>query len=497
MVKTRKKDTRKTRNCKGFESVGSVPRKITASTAYGTCTELLSPFGGILALIKFLDLIQFKEVFEHAYRGPQREPKLGHYQMVVGILMLLFIGFNRLWHFVYVRLDAMLCGFFQASRLPAPSTFWRYVDSLGINQANSLLNVMAVMRERVWQQCGHNYSKIHVSLDTTVETIYGDQQGARKGHNTQHRGKKGYRPVLGFIDETREYLLGKLRKGDTLSGEDTAAFIKRIGQYLPGCVKKVLVRADGEFFSRQSVETAMAEGFDFIIANKKATPSFDPTSWYRPWKRKAVQYNSCMYQPFQWQKPARFVAMRIPKEATANSKEPLQYELFEDDQYTYRIFCTSLEGKPHKVIAEYDKRADVENLIGEVKREGLDAIPSAKFKNNYAYFQIFMLAYNIWRYFKMMAQHSLKDQKSSDPASPENLFQGIKDNTIRIARLKLLFIAAKVVSHGNRHQIKYSVHDTRMPVMQRFLKFLDMARSRARPWVQGCLWPCRFSLNAL
>ena len=238
MVKRRRKGTSKKRNRKGFLGMRPSPRKITASTGYGTCTELLSPFGGGLALIKFLDLIRLQEIFEHVYRGPKREPKLGHYRMVVGILMLLFIGFNRLWHFVYVRLDAMLIGFFHASRLPAASTFWRYVDSLGINQANSLLHVMAMMRERLWQQFGFSYRRIHVSLDTTVETIYGDQQGARKGHNIQHRGKKGYRPVLGFIDETREYLLGKLRKGETLSGEDTAAFIARISDYVPGCVKK-------------------------------------------------------------------------------------------------------------------------------------------------------------------------------------------------------------------------------------------------------------------
>ena len=47
--------------------------------------------------------------------------------------------------------------------------------------------------------------------------------------------------------------------------------------------------------------------------------------------------------------------------------------------------------KAHKVVAKYDKRADVENLVGEAKGEGLDAIPSAKFKNSYAYFQIVIL----------------------------------------------------------------------------------------------------------
>jgi len=71
--------------------------------------------------------------------------------------------------------------------------------------------------------------------------------------------------------------------------------------------------------------------------------------------------------------------MRILKELNPPSGKAIQYELFEDNIYTYRIFCTSLKGKPHKVIAEYDKRADVENLVGESKREGLAAIPSAKF----------------------------------------------------------------------------------------------------------------------
>ena len=55
--------------------------------------------------------------------------------------------------------------------------------------------------------------------------------------------------------------------------------------------------------------------------------------------------------------------------------------LFEDDNYTYRIFCTNLLGQAHDVIAEYDKRADLENLVGEAKSEGLEMIPSAKFKN--------------------------------------------------------------------------------------------------------------------
>jgi len=489
MVKRRKKDTRKTLGRKGFRKSEPEPRKITASTGYETCRERLSPFGGLLALIKFLDLIGLKELFEQVYRGPAREPKLGHYRMILGILILLFIGFNRLWHFVYIRLDAMVCGFFQLPCLPAASTFWRYVDSLGINQAHSILKIVSILRERVWQQCGLKYRRIHVSLDTTVETLYGDQQGARKGHNPKNPGKKGYRPVLAFIDETREYLAGKLRKGETLSGEQAAAFIRTTAKYLPKCVNKVLLRADGEFFSWESVHAAMDQGFEFIIANKRANPPFDSNGWYKPWKTKPYQYNSCVYQPLGWNERCRFVAMRIPKEGMLSSQE----ELFEEDRYTYRVFCTSLKTPSHKVIEKYDKRADVENLIGEAKREGLSAIPSTKFKNNYAYLQIVMMAYNIWRYFKIMAQRSTED----GPVPENEPLKAIADHTIRIARLKLLLIAAKLVFHNNREEVKFSVHDTRVPAMKRFLKFLDAQRARPRPWTQGVLFPCRLSLARL
>lgn len=185
--------------------------------------------------------------------------------------------------------------------------------------------------------------------------------------------------------------------------------------------------------------------------------------------------------------------MRIPKEKSASPGQATQCELFEDDSYTYRIFCTSLSGKAHKIIAKYDKRADVENLVGESKREGLDAIPSAKFKTNYAYFQIVMLAYNIWRYFKMMAQLGSQKVKAEVPAE----LSGVMNNTIRIARLKLLFIAGKLVSHGNGHKVKYSIHDSRTPALMHFLNSLDKARSKVRPWIQGSLWPCRFSLDVV
>jgi hypothetical protein len=496
MVKQRSKDSAKEAVNQGQNAGPVEAAKISPNTPYGYCTERLTPFGGLLALEKFMDAVKFREVFDGFYQPPARMPAAGHYSMMYAILVLLFIGFTRVWHFLYIQHDPLVCALFGTSQLPHATTYWRYVVSLGINQGTSLLTVMAALRERVWQLCGIAYTVIHVNMDTTVETIFGNQEGGRKGHNTKNRGKKGYRPVLCFIEETREYLAGKLRKGATISGDEVAKLIRSLKKYLPACVLRVILRGDGEFISWAAVKAAKEEGHVFIFGNKGCKPPFDSTAWYKVRKTDVEEYNECWYQPTGWDETCLFVAMRIPKDKSDKEKADTQLELLEDGGYVYREFATNHPGKPHQAINEYDKRADCENLIGESKREGLSAIPSHRFMSNYAYFQVVMLAYNIWRLFKMLAGHGeaeeRKKQHTEQPmAKADGALQGIQDNTIRIARLKLLVIAAKLTGHANTTEVKYSQHDSRAAGLFTFMAHLDRLRKRARPWLDEKRWQCK------
>src|SRR5664280_1905711 len=152
MVKRQNKDNARRLINQGGTECPVKATKIGPSTAYEYCSERLSPFGGLLGL--------------------SRTPALGHYNMMYGIIILLFIGFSRIWHFLYIRMDPMLCSIFNVVKLPYVTTYWRYVDSLGINQGKSLLEVMSALRERVWQLCKISYKDIHIDMDTMVETIY-------------------------------------------------------------------------------------------------------------------------------------------------------------------------------------------------------------------------------------------------------------------------------------------------------------------------------------
>lgn len=468
-----KKDARKASHGQVENGHNSGARRtvITPDTPYGECSERLTAFGGLLALVKFLDLIEFAKTFEGHYVHPNRIAELGDYRMILGMLMMLFIGFQRLGHIAYVRTDAMVCGVLHVKALPVVSTFWRYLTSLGIMQSASLLRLGAALRAKVWALCEYEPRRVTVNIDTTVATVYGAIEGSRKGHNTKHRGKKGLRPVLCFLEETREYLCGTQRRGETISSGEVARQIRQFRKQLPECVKEIRVRGDGEFIGWESIKACLDEGFAFTFGNKRCAPPFPEGGWSRHGE---YEYNECWYQPMGWEQPFRFVVMRIREDQRGDR----QLKLLESENYLYRVFVTNTKSRPHHVIDDYDQRADVENLIGEAQREGVLAIPSKRFQAHHAFFQIVMLAYNLWRWMKLLAGHAQREAKG-DTAVDDRRQITMPDHTIRIARLKMLFVAAKILSHGNRDEVRFSVHEQRSAGLMDFLGYLDRRRREA------------------
>lgn len=324
----------------------------------------------------------------------------------------------------------------------------------------------------MWALCAYAPRRVTVNIDTTVATVYGRIEGARKGHNTKHRGKPGLRPVLCFLEETREYLCGTQRRGETIRNDEVARQIRQFRKQLPASVRDVHVRGDGEFIGWESVHAGLDEEFRFTFGNKRCDPPFPQAGWSR---HGTYEYNECGYQPLGWEHPCRFVVMRIRKDQMGDR----QLKLLDSENYVYRVFVTNERARPHRIIDAYDRRADVENLIGEAQREGVLAIPSKRFQAHHAFFQIVMLAYNLWRWMKLVAGHAER-QTHQGTAVPEPLRIAMPDHTIRIARLKMLFVAAKIRFHSNRDDVRYSVHEQRAAGLIDFLDYLDRCRREAR-----------------
>src|SRR5215472_15025070 len=99
------------------------------------------------------------------------------YRFVLDIVLCLYIGFPRLNQLRFIARDPILTDILKVTRLPVQSTFWRFVNALHRNVARQMLTIMQTMRERVWEAANVKLDVVTIDTDTTVHTLYGQQNG--------------------------------------------------------------------------------------------------------------------------------------------------------------------------------------------------------------------------------------------------------------------------------------------------------------------------------
>lgn len=90
-----------------------------------------------------------------------------------------------------------------------------------------------------------------------------------------------------------------------------------------------------------------------------------------------------------------------------------------------------------------------------------------------------MLAYNLWRWMKRLAGHSVRPDRNEELAPPQEAIV-MPDQTLRTARLRPLCVDGKIRFHANRAGVPYFMHDPRSAGRMDFLAYLDRRRADRR-----------------
>jgi len=449
MVTNRRQLSAKTSANQGPEEIPPEPNRIGASTPYDFRGKNLTPYGGLLPVATMLEKLGFQSLVEKTVTVKRVTRAMSWYQFVLGMVLGIYVGFSRLNQLRFIAQDPLLTGILKVSGLPPQSTLWRFLAALHLNVAVQILSVQRQMRERVWAAANVRLTVATLDTDTTVHTLYGKQMGGRKSYNPKNKGKKSYQPILTFLAETREYVAGGLRNGDRPDGQEVAEHLRQAFRALPACVRKIFARADSGFYCWDAVAAYLERGCQFVIVARKTSrllERLNQAEWKPSPMTDADEQCEFTYQPDGWGKALRFVALRYA-EATQAADEVEQYQLFANNRYTYRVFVTSLQEPIHLVVAFYNGRAGAENLIKEANNDaGLAAHPSGRFDMNRNFFQMVMLAYNL-NCWLMLFNREEQDEVAT-----------LRHTTLATARLRFLFVAAKIWSHAGRTGVSYSDH---------------------------------------
>jgi hypothetical protein len=108
------------------------------------------------------------------------------------------------------------------------------------------------------------------------------------------------------------------------------------------------------------------------------------------------------------------------------------------------VFVTNMEGPLAALVWFYGQRGGAENLIKEANNDaGLAAYPSRRWRMNANWFQIVMLAYNLNCWLQLFNREEQAEAGE------------IRHTTLATARLRFLFLAAKIWRHAGRTGVSY------------------------------------------
>ena len=467
MVKDRTQHSEETPTPQGATQDVPGPNKIGASTPFDFSGRNLTPYGGLLPVATMLEKLGFQKLLVDMLTVHRIPRAMTIYQFLLAMILGLYLGFSRLNHLRFVAQDAMLTGILQVCELPPQCTFWRFLASLYLPVARQLLQVQRVMRERVWEAANVRLHSVTLDTDTTVHTLYGRQMGARKSYNPKNKGKKSYQPILTFLAETREYIWGELRNGDRPTGEQIARHLASVFAALPKGITQIFARADSGFYCWQAVQAYEQAKASFIIVARKTArllEQLQTANWKPSPNTDADQQCEFCYQPEGWGKAYRFIALRYQQQDKVPTERE-QYQLFDTPEYSYRVFVTDMQRPIDLLVWFYRQRAGAENLIKEANNDaGLAAHPSGRWATNCVHFQLAMLAYNLNCWLLLFQ----RDEQVK--------LEELKHTTLAIARLRFLFLAAKIWRHAGRVGVHYRDQYAERGLFQRLMdRLLSLA----------------------
>lgn len=305
-------------------------------------------------------------------------------------------GLERLYHFEDLEADPLLCASLGVERLCDTTTLYR--DLRRFDDAEKLAQLKGLVDEAVIDALQGQRSAV-LEFDSTVESLWGEQEGVEVGPNPHRPGRPSYHPLLARERNSDLVVNHVLRPGDVGTANGIKPFLHRTLDLLGRAGLKngkVRARLDSGFESDDVLGVLERRQVGYVVKMRATADVAHFAACRKGWRNLDVEADGeIQVQSFMWQRPVWKDSRRI----VAVRKRGLDQEqgrLFDDAGWFYSLYVTNFDWTPEDVARFYDKRADVERTICELKNDlAIANIPSASFAANAADLAIKVLARNL------------------------------------------------------------------------------------------------------
>ena len=397
----------------------------------------MTPYGGLVVLARFFDKLHLRTLLASVLPDQRTSPNaLPVVEIGVALLAAVAAGATRFAHAGRLSGDLALPSILQLKRIPSAATLTRYFGSFTQGQVEHMAQRLGQWTFDHLPRTTRSYT---LDLDSSVVTRYGRQQGAKKGYNPKKPGRPSHRPLFAFLAEARILANLWLRSGNTGDMSGVVEFLQETLAKLPHHIRIKAVRADSgfhdqklfRFLEKKRIRYAVYVRMDRRIQRTIALAD----GWLPLEDDPHRQYTDILYKAHAWDRHRRLVVIR---EQIRNGKTNRGKTLFDMTEYTYTAILTNMTLEAVEVWRFYNKRADVENRIKELKEDfGADGFCLDSFYGTEAVLRLIGFLYNLITLFR-------------------NRILGDPRPRLKTLRFKILFVAGVLGTAGRKSVLRLS-----------------------------------------
>jgi Transposase DDE domain group 1 len=353
----------------------------------------VTPYGGMVVLAEYLKKVEFEKKVKEAMPITLKSPNsIDPAETFTAFLVSVLAGARRFAQSGILRADKGLHALMGIKRFPTDDTIRNFFKRFSQGKVNDFYLAMCEWQMERLNRREEGYS---LDLDSTVFERYGKQEGSMKGHNPRKHGRPSHHPILAVLNEARFILHGWLRSGNCSSSRGVEEFLKEALYRLGKEIKIRVVRCDSGFFDQKLLEFLEEKGLSYIVVAKMTRWLKTAAKGVKEWRSLDNTYSVGEFnlKLYGWSKERRFVAIR---EKITEKKDAVGRRLIDVPGYTFRIFVTNKKESAEEIWRDYNKRAEIENRIGELKTDlAADDFCMKQFYATEAAFMGILLLFNL------------------------------------------------------------------------------------------------------
>ena len=420
--------------------------------------EHATAYGGVLPLLDYVEKIQLSRYLDEHLLVRKQGGTYPLSQVSIALILGRLLGKERISHFEDIEEETMLKRFFGWKKLPDYTT---YYNDLKRFKEKEELKGFQVTNELLTKRVLVDQKRVILDFDSSVNTVYGNQEGAEVGYNSHNPGKKSFHPLYVYEGISRLCLYAELRNGKAYTSYGMIdAARESLKHVRPDAT--IMARFDKGFpnddhlnFFEEYRDPDTGYPKEILYVGKlKLFKSLVKKGLEKKWCRvyegtKIIEWTEINHQAQTWSKSRRVVLIRMAE--AADFDEPY---LSEEFLWEYQAIVTNMKDSGDEIWRFYNHRACMENYIKESKNGfGSDQVSGEEFFANFADLWLKMIAYNIHILF-------CKEVCSSTIS------------TYTVSRFRRTFweIPAVLVTHARQWKLKISNTFTRFDSWMKMLK---------------------------